>query len=332
MSTSVSSEILNTMARTPGFEPDWADTPPASLEEDELLELSEGPAREQALALPLNVRFRLRAELTPIQLAFLDHHGFAVFDRVSSKAEVHTILAELEDIGDRLIADGIQKVRGVPVWHGIGPGGDPMLERMGFSSVHSPYLSAFVQDLRFDPVRRLIGEDARIGHEEKDGVVFNRYVSGIGSLRPTIGWHTDSLRDVFYNRRVPGPMLNVGLHLDRIRPGDGGLFLIPGTHTQSALSTLFRKIQFVSNQPDRNEIHVETWPGDLTVHDGRMWHRVQAPTKPGWDGMRRNIYVPYVCDDYQPKSEDSQTPLYQRLFDRILARRLGKKRKQLGLD
>lgn len=327
-----SAEILSSLHRTPQFEPDWSDTPPPPLDEDALLDLSPAQAREHALALPLGVRFRLRADLTPIQLAFLDHHGFAVFDRVASQGEVQTILAELEDTGDQLIADGVQKVRGVPVWTGIGPDGDPMLERMGFSSVHSPYLSAFVQHLRFDPVRRLIGEDARIGHEEKDGVVFNRYVSGIGSLRPTIGWHTDALRDVFYNRRMPGPMLNVGLHLDRVRPGDGGLFLIPGTHTQSALSTLLRKIHFVSSQPDRNEIHVETWPGDLTVHDGRMWHRVQAPTTAGWDGMRRNIFVPYVCDAYQPKSEDSPTPLYQRVFDQILARRLEKKRKLLGLS
>ena len=332
MSVSASTELLTTMVRTPSFEPDWADTPPEPLDEDALLTLDEAQARQHAQGLPLGVRFRLRQTLTPIQLAFLDLHGFAVFSQVASRAEVHTILAELEDIGDRLIADGVQKVRGVPVWHGIGPDGAPMLERMGFSSVHSPYLSAFVQDDRFEPVRRLIGEDARIGHEEKDGVVFNRYVSGIGSLRPTIGWHTDALRDVFYNRRMPGPMLNVGLHLDRVRPADGGLYLIPGTHTQSALSTLFRKIHFVSSQSDRSEIHVETWPGDLTVHDGRMWHRVQAPTTPGWGGMRRNIYVPYVCDTYQPKSEDSQTPLYQRIFDRILARRLANKRKQLGLD
>lgn len=322
---------LPELSRTPQFEPDWSDAPPPCLDEDARLEIPLEQARAHALSLPVDVRFCLRPELTPIQLAFLEHHGFAVFDRVASKREVNTILAELEDSGDRLIADGIQKVRGVPVWTGIGPDGLPMLERMGFSSVHSPYLSAFVQDLRFDPVRRLIGEDARIGHEEKDGVVFNRYVSGIGSLRPTIGWHTDALRDVFYNRRMPGPMLNVGLHLDRVRSGDGGLYLIPGTHTQSALSTLFRKIHFVSDQPDRDEVHVETWPGDLTVHDGRMWHRVQAPATPGWAGMRRNIFVPYVCDAYQPKSEDSQTPLYQRIFDRVLARRLARKRKQLGI-
>ena len=76
--------------------------------------------------------------------------------------------------------------------------------------------------------------------------------------------------------RMPGPMLNVGLHFDRIRREDGGLWLIPGTHTQSAWSTLFRKLHFVSDDDDPDEIHVETWPGDLTVHDGRMWHRVKA--------------------------------------------------------
>ena len=123
---------------------------------------------------------------------------------------------------------------------------------------------------------------------------------------------------MFYNGEMPGPMLNVGLHFDRIRPEDGGLRLLPGTHTQSAWSTLFRKIHFVTDAPDADEIPVETWPGDLTVHDGRMWHRVEGSPHTGARSIRHSMYVPYVVDAYQPKDASSTTKAYMRVFDAIM--------------
>ncbi len=297
---------------------DAGDTPPPPFDEDALLALSPAEAARLAAGLPLGTRFRLREVITPVQHAFLDRHGYIVFDRVATDAEVDGILAEVDRVEGELLASGKTKVYGIPVWFGLDPDGRDFLYRMGFTSVFSPYLARFVRDARFEPVRRLIGEDARIGDQEKDGVVFNRYVRAEGSLRPNLAWHTDALRDVFYNRAMPGPMLNVGLHFDRIRPADGGLRVLPGTHTQGVWSTLFSKIHFVTQAPDPREVAVETWPGDLTVHDGRMWHRVEASPATGWPSLRRSMYVPYVRDSYQPKSEASATPAYLRLFDAIM--------------
>jgi phytanoyl-CoA hydroxylase len=303
------------MTAMPPSTPAVHDLPPPPLDEDDLLDVQD-PA-ERAAALPLDTRFRLRAEITPIQRAFLDRHGYLVFDRVASEDEVATILRDMDAAQARLLAEGTQKVFGVPVWFGTDPDGAPILQRLGFSSTFSEFLSAFVKHARFEPVRRLIGDDARIGEREKDGVVFNRYINTEQSLYPGLGWHTDSLRDVFYNFKMPGPMLNVGLHFDRIREEDGGLRVLPGTHRQSALASIFRKIHFVTQAPDPDEVMVETWPGDLTVHDGRMWHRVQRSPHVGWRSLRRSMYVPYVIDTFNPKSPDAKTPLYQRLFDRI---------------
>jgi len=297
------------------------DLPPPPLDESTRLDLSAAEAAAQAAELPLGTRFQLRDAITPIQAAFLDRHGFLIFDRVASREEVDAILGEVVRIEGELLESGERSLYGVPVWFGADPDGQPMLQRLGFTSTRSPYLAEFVQHERFEPVRKLIGEDARIGHEEKDGVVFNRYVQAEGSLRPKLGWHTDALRDVFYNGKMPGPMLNVGLHFDRITEADGGLRVLPGTHTQSGFSTLFRKIHFVSQKADRDEVMVETWPGDLTVHDGRMWHRVQQSSKTGWDTLRRSMYVPYVCDAYAPKNEASKPLLYHRLFDAVLKMR-----------
>lgn len=268
--------------------------------------------------LPLGTRFRLQSEITPLQRAFLDLNGFLVFSQVASQAEVDTLLTEVGRITAELVESGDRSVFGVPVWMGTDPDGAPLLQRMPFTSTRSQALRDFVTDDRFDCVRRLIGEDARIGHNEKDGAVFNQYVNVEGSLRPNLAWHTDALRDVTYNWAMPGPMLNVGLHFDRIRKEDGGLYVLPGTHTQSVWSTLFSKVHFVTQTPDPKEVHVETWPGDLTVHDGRMWHRVETSTKQGWESLRRSMYVPYVCDAFQPKGEDSKPRLYHRLFDQIM--------------
>lgn len=323
--------VPSTPARArPRHPPAWEldDLPPAPLEEDVTLDAAAAAAIVDTL--PLTTRFRLRAETTPIQAAFLGKHGFLVYDRVASLAEIETILAEVDRVEQELLAKGTRQIFGVPVWFGFDPDGKDYLFRMGFTSTMSDWLAAFVRDRRFEPVRRLIGEDARIGDREKDGVVFNRYVRADGSLRPDLGWHTDALRDVVYNWAMPGPMLNIGLHFDRIRPEDGGLRLLPGTHTQSAWSTLFRKVHFYSNDADSAEIAVETWPGDLTVHDGRMWHRVQGSPATGWKSLRRSMYVPYVIDGYAPKDANSRTPLYMRLFDTIMRYRAGRERARMA--
>jgi hypothetical protein len=298
-------------------EPRFEDEP-APVDESDLLQCPPLEARTIALDLPLGTRFALRDDLTPVQYAFLQLHGFILFARVARTDEVATILAEVDRIQQKLLDEDITHVHGVPVWFGTDDAGQPWLQRMGFTSVHSAWLERFCMDGRFEPVRRLIGEDARIGTREKDGVVFNRYVNRPGSLRPKLGWHTDALRDVFYNLKMPGPMLNVGLHFDRITPEDGGLRLIPGSHNQSAWQTLFRKLHFISNDDDPAEVMVETWPGDLTVHDGRMWHRVKASPFTGDRSIRHSMYVPYVVDAYQPKGKDAPTNMYMRLFDGLM--------------
>lgn len=313
----------------PRHPPDWSgDPPPAPYDESR----AGDDARAAAGTLPLSTRFHLGPDITPIQAEFLKRNGFLLFDRVADTSEVSLILAEVDRVEAELKASGRERVNGVPVWFSPDPDGNDYMVRMGFSSQYSPALSAFVRDPRFEPVRRLIGEDARIGEREKDGVVFNRYVNAPGSIRPNLAWHTDALRDVFYNWKMPGPMLNVGVHFDRIRPTEGGLRLLPGTHTQGVFSTLFSKIHFVTQRADPRELAVETWPGDLSVHDGRMWHRVESSPKTGWASLRRSMYVPYVIDAELRKHENSPTPMYLRLFDHIMRWRAARAKKRRTND
>lgn len=269
--------------------------------------------------LPLDTRFTLGDKITPLQEAFLERHGFLIFGSVATTEEVAQINAEVNRIEGEWIADGETSINGVPIFQGVGLEDRPMMQRIPFTSCYSDYIRDFIHSDRFEPVRQLIGENTRIGHDEKDGCVVNTYVNVPGSVYPRLGWHTDGLRDLFY-LRMPKRMLNVGMHLTDCPTENGGLRLIPGTHHQGFLKMCFYKLYFVDHRPDPEEVCIETRAGDLTIHDGRLWHRVERSPHTGAASVRRSMYVPYLTDDYQPKDANSSTPVYHHLGS--LARKL----------
>lgn len=265
-------------------------------------------------SLPLNTTFRLGPTITPEQREFLDQHGFLHFKQVAKPDEVSMITREMQRIQDDWAAAGRTRVYGIPLFWGKDEKGAPFLQRLAFTSVFSEEIRAFVRDPRFRPILELVGADARIGDAEKDGVVVNRFINIPGSVYPRLGWHTDGLRDIFYGR-MPQRMLNIGLHLDDCTRDNGGLRILPGSHNQGFWDTCFRKVYFVSHAPDPNEICVETDAGDLTVHDGRLWHRVAQSNRVGAASLRRSMYLPYLTGPFEPKSDESTTPPYHRVAE-----------------
>jgi ectoine hydroxylase-related dioxygenase (phytanoyl-CoA dioxygenase family) len=132
-----------------------------------------------------------------------------------------------------------------------------------------------------------------------------------------MGWHTDSPRDIFLGQKIM-PMLNVGIHLNECPYENGGLRLLPGTHKQGIFGLLFRKKYFIDNNEDPDEVGMDIHAGDLTVHDGRLWHRAQSSPHFGEKSRRRVMYVPVITGKYMPKSEKSKTPLYHRIASWVL--------------
>jgi hypothetical protein len=273
---------------------------------------SDDAARREADALPLSTRFTLGHELTPVQKAFFDKHGFILFAKVATRDELDRIYSEVCRIQDAWLAERRTRVFGIPLFVGKDHQGAPFIQRFAFTSMFSELIRDFVRDPRFEPVRRLVGDNARVGDNEKDGVVFNRNLNVPGTTYKSLGWHTDGLRDLFYGQGIK-PQLNVGLHFDRCTKDTGGLRILPGTHRQGLASTLFRKVYFLSHSPDPREVAIETEPGDLTVHDGQAWHRVERSPIVGPESLRRTMYVPYLTDAYQPKDDASPTPPYHYL-------------------
>jgi len=261
--------------------------------------------------------FTLGHTLTEEQKAFFDQHGYIHFSGFLSPEAVQDIVNASEEVQDRWLNNKVEKVNGVPVKYGRDLDGKPIVQRFAFINQQTRVLSDLLKDQRLQSLLEFIGPGARLGENEKDGMVLNHYVNGPESSFTRMGWHTDGLRDIFLSGKL-NPMLNVGIHLSNLRPENGGLRIIPGTHKQGILSMLFRKKYFVGHKPDKNEIAILPKAGDLTVHDGRLWHRVERSSVIGEESRRRVIYVPIIAGKYEPKHENSPTLLYQRLASVVL--------------
>ncbi len=255
--------------------------------------------------------FTLSGTLTQEQHLFFEENGFIHFKNFIDAGQVQEIIAAAEAVQKKWIEGNIQKVNGVPIKYGKDLNGNTIVQRFAFINQHSPLLAGLLRDPRFNALLDLIGPGARIGSHEKDGMVFNHYVNGPLSKFTKMGWHTDGLRDIFYGARL-NPMLNVGLHLSTQQADNGGLRIIPGTQRQNLFNLLFRKRYFFDHSEDPEEVAILPEAGDLTVHDGRLWHRVAQSRRTGEESRRRVIYVPIIAGRYAPKHELSPTLFYQR--------------------
>lgn len=258
-------------------------------------------------------KFGFGKALTKEQLHCFDKHGVIQFKGFVDKATVAEFLREIGEVERYFLKKGISKVNGIPLKFGRDVDGTPLIQRIAFASHYSSVLKQFLQDPRLTALTALLGRhEGRVGEDEKDGLVVNHYVNTPVSAFRQLGWHTDSPRDLFLGRRIL-PMLNVGLHLDDCPYANGGLRVLPGTHKQSFFRLLFRKKYFIDNNPDEREVGFDIEAGDLTVHDGRLWHRVQSSPQQGEASRRRVMYIPIITGTYQPKTPDSRTPFYHRL-------------------
>ncbi len=253
----------------------------------------------------------LGGSLTPDQKRFFKKNGIIHFPGFFTKETVASIWKACEEVQDRWISENRELVNGIPVKYGNDVDGKRIVQRFAFANQHSAVLAEVLRDPRFETLLGLVGPGARLGIDEKDGLVVNHYVNTDASKFTQMGWHTDSIRDVFLGKKIL-PMLNVGIHLDDQNPRNGGLRLLPGTHDQGLWSMIFKKKYFLNNQPDDREVAFEIKAGDLTVHDGRCWHRVERSKLTGEASRRRVMYIPIIAGKYDPKSTESPTPFYHR--------------------
>lgn len=257
--------------------------------------------------------FILGSELTQDQVDFFDKNGVILFRNFLTKEQVAFFISETLRIEKLWLEEGREKVNGIPLKFGKDEYGNKMIQRACFLSLYSESLHGMLQkDPRIKALLQLMKPfEGRIAETEKDGLVFNHFFRIPNSTFTQMGWHTDSIRDIFFGQRIQ-PMFNVGIHLDDCPMENGGLRVIAGSHKQGFLKMMFGKKYFIDNNPDAREVGFDIKAGDLTVHNGRIWHRVQQSPNFGEKSRRRVMYIPIVTGKYMPKNEDSITPLYHR--------------------
>lgn len=254
--------------------------------------------------------------VTVDHLAFFEEFGFIHFRQFFSEEQIAGALNAIADIEKEWLHASIEKVNGIPIKYGKDENAHPIVQRFAFASLHSEYLHQMLADPYVQSLKKLLGDDTRIAENEKDGLVINHYINTGESAYTKLGWHTDGLRDLFTQFKL-NPMLNVGIYLDNSPKEKGGLRIIPGSHKQGWYDMFFRKKYFVDNMPDPDEFIIEAEAGDLTVHSGRLWHRVALATVQGAASKRRVMYFPIIRGKYQPKTHRSPTPIYHK-FSKLI--------------
>ncbi len=261
----------------------------------------------------MSATFQLNHHLTEDQIRFYNQNGYIHFKNFISKEEVNLFISEINNITHHLVSNNISKINGTPLKFGSSSTGEKIIQRLAFTSQYSNVLSNFLKDPRLSSLFQLLGRyEGRISENEKDGLVVNHYENTPFSKFKQLGWHTDSPRDLFLGSKIM-PMLNVGLHLDDHLSENGGLKVLPGTHKQGLFKLLFRKKYFVDNNPDPKEIGFNIEAGDLTIHSGHLWHRVQQSTFIGEKSRRRVMYIPIITGKPNYKTAESKTPFYHRI-------------------
>jgi ectoine hydroxylase-related dioxygenase (phytanoyl-CoA dioxygenase family) len=265
---------------------------------------------------PPRVKFTMKGPLDAEQREFFDTYGYIHFGSFASAREVEMIRGELSQVEAQWVAEQRRFVNGIPIKYGRRPDGSLFVNRFAFTSLFSRKLRDFMADERWEAARTACGTDYRLGLDEKDGLVVNQFINTPGSSYTKLGWHVDSLRDLFYGR-LPQPMLNVGLYLDDSHRDKGALRILPGTHKQGLWKMLFGKLHFLDHRDDPREVCLEADAGDLTFHDGRAWHRVGRAQLTGQASLRRTMYLPFLTGPYEPKNEKSRTPFYHRFSNAL---------------
>ncbi len=261
--------------------------------------------------------FQLGNKVTQEQVDFFDKHGVIVFRNFLNREKVDTYINELKRLESLWISEKRDKVNGIPLKYGKDENGNNTIQRLCFTSLYSEELHSLLDEPRLKELMGFLHPyEGRIGENEKDGLVINNYINTPNSTFTQMGWHTDAPRDLFLGQKIM-PMLNVGIHLDECKFENGGLRVLPGTHKQNVLKLLFGKKYFIDNNDDNREVGFDLHPGDLSVHDGRLWHRVKQSPLFGEASRRRVMYIPFITGKYKPKDANSKTPFYHRFTSKV---------------
>lgn len=234
---------------------------------------------------------------------YLKKNGIIQFKNFIASDELNEYEEEFENIFRTVANEQTKFINGMNVVYN--KHGDKA-QRIPFVNQFSQKFSTLIEQKIYPQIKGLGLDNHRIGLKENNGMVATKFTSDKGDWTQ-MGWHTDmnSLYHIFHKNSY----YNLGLHFDQTSEDTGCLKILPETHQQNPISLLTKKLAFADVKPDKNELNIETSPGDITIHDGRLWHRVSQNSR-----TRRVIYVSLLTGKAKEKNETSRNPMHMKIF------------------
>jgi len=245
---------------------------------------------------------------------YLNKEGFIHFKGFFDNSETELISTQFKAIYELVSENSIERVLGIPVVYSNNSKRYP---------VRVPFCNHLIDDFlkleNFDWMKTIHNlmdkSQLRYATSENLGMVCTHYRIGSGEMSKQ-GWHTDSMRSWYFTTRKDA-FYNVGIHLDKVSLEQGGLRVLAGSHNKSLFYRMFKHGYYFDNSEDKNEIAIETEPGDLTIHNGRIWHRVASIENNQADNERRVIYMNLISGKINERNDDSPPPLYMALLPKL---------------
>jgi hypothetical protein len=216
--------------------------------------------------------------------AYLSAAGFLHLRGVFTAQEVGALSDEIDRVREAL-----EPGEGDCWWSTTDSGGQ-VVTRINYLDRWSPSIKEMAWDPRIQRLGRLLGSDFRVCDDRLDGpmafVKNSNIAQGLGNL----GWHQD---DGLGGHPVMCPLIQVGIQLDQANPENGQLWVLAGSHRYSNHPMSW------GDEEGQPVVRFVTEPGDVTVHNGDLFHTTPPPT--GDRAGRRVLYYKFA----EPKTFDA---------------------------
>ena len=153
--------------------------------------------------------------------------------------------------------------------------------RLVYSTLRSAELAALEQDPRVRRLATLLDPTIKLAPDRMEGSAVLLKVPGPTKGLSNIPWHQDCGMG---GHAILCPSVSVGIQLTGSDASTGNLLVVPGSHGQAIH---YRWEECLEDVP---VVHIDTAPGDVTVHVQDLMHASPQPTGAGG---RRTMYVTY---------------------------------------
>ena len=235
---------------------------------------------------PLRSTFSAPLDALDQAVEIYRRYGFVVLRDAIDKTTLQQMQSELETAQQQLIAGELDDYYGSELLDEPGAtlDGKPFRHYVIYCTDLSPAAKAAAALPAMEEILlHLYGGEPWLNDYCRFGVVYQDARPDTGSNYSRIGWHSDYQA----NETIDAwPGFAFTIHLDGTSPANGFLRVVPGSHKVDIDAAELGGHEF---GPIAGEVPVYAAPGDIILHDYKLWHAAARGTADGVSGRRRHV-------------------------------------------